>query len=310
MPSLRAPERSWMPTFRPDGFLNVLKPPAMTSHDVVAMVRRRTGLKVGHSGTLDPAAAGVLVLCLGAATRLAGYVVGLPKSYRGEITFGVATSTGDAEGIVSQRAMAPDLRAEDVAAALKSMTGTIPMTPPAFSAVHVDGRRAYEAAREGETPELQARAVTLYSLRSVRLEHEPTPRLLIDVTCSAGTYIRVLAEMIGDRLGCHATLTALVRTRVGHFVIEDAVAPDRIETGDLDGLVVPPADGLVHLPAVTLDDVATRSVLHGNRIAAPPVGVEAGHVRLLDAAGGLICVGEIVNDAGNPEIQPRTVLPA
>ena len=299
-----------MKTPRADGFLNVLKPPAMTSHDVVARVRRLTGLKVGHIGTLDPAAAGVLVLCLGAATRLAGHVVGLPKSYRGEIEFGLATSTGDAEGVVLERSAPPDVRSEDLAAALESLTGTIRMTPPAFSAVHVNGRRAYEAAREGETPELQARTVTLYSLRSVRLKRSPTPRLLIDVTCSAGTYVRVLAEMIGERLGCPATLTGLVRTRVGHFAIEDAVVPDRIAAGDIARRLVPPGDGLVHLPAVTLDDAATRSVLHGNRIPAPPNAAEAGHIRLLDAAGMLICVGEIVGDAGNSEIQLKTVLPA
>lgn len=299
-----------MTTPRPDGFLNVLKPPAMTSHDVVARVRRLTGLKVGHTGTLDPAAAGVLVLCLGAATRLAGHVVGLPKSYRGEIVFGLATSTGDAEGIVVERLAPPEVRSEGLAAALEAVTGTIRMTPPAFSAVHVNGRRAYEAAREGETPELQARAVTLYSLRSVRFEPSPTPRLLIDVTCSAGTYIRVLAEMIGERLGCPATLTGLVRTRVGHFAIEDAVVPDRIETDDLPHLLVSPSDGLAHLPSVTLDDVATRSVLHGNRIPAPPNCAEAGQLRLLDADGRLICVGVIVRDAGSSQIQPKTVLPA
>ena len=299
-----------MTTPLPDGFLNVLKPPAMTSHDVVAKVRRLAGLKVGHTGTLDPAAAGVLVLCLGAATRLAGYVVGLPKSYRGEITLGLATSTGDAEGIVLERSAEPDVRDEDIVAALASVTGPIQMTPPAFSAVHVNGRRAYEAAREGETPELRARAVTLYSLSSVRFENEPTPRLLIDVTCSAGTYVRVLAEMIGERLGCPATLTGLVRTRVGHFAIEHAVTPDRIGTRDLDGLVVSPADGLAHLPAVKVDDVAVHSVLHGNRVPAPPNGIEWGQIRLLNAVGRLICVGEIVKDAGTPEIQPRTVLPA
>lgn len=299
-----------MATPRPDGFLNVLKPPAMTSHDVVAKVRRLTGLKVGHTGTLDPAAAGVLVLCLGAATRLAGHVVGLPKSYRGEITFGLGTSTGDAEGIVVERSSPPEVRWDDLAAALEAVTGTIQMTPPAFSAVHVNGRRAYEAAREGEPPKLQARAVTLYSLRSVRFEQHPIPRLFIDVSCSAGTYIRVLAEMIGERLGFPATLTALVRTRVGHFAIEDAVTPDCIGTRDLDGLVVSPADGLAHLPAVTLDDAATHSVLHGNRIPAPSSSPEAGQIRLLDEAGRLICVGEIVKDAGTREIQPKTVLPA
>ncbi len=298
-----------MTTPRPDGFLNVLKPPAMTSHDVVARVRRLTGLKVGHTGTLDPAAAGVLVLCLGAATRLAGHVAGLPKSYRGEITFGIATSTGDAEGMVVERSAPPEVKGENIAAALESVTGTVRMTPPAFSAVHVNGRRAYEAAREGEPPELQARAVTLYSLRSLRYEPSPTPRMLIDVTCSAGTYIRVLAEMIGEHLGCPATLTGLVRTRVGHFAIDDAVAPDCIATRDLDALVVSPADGLAHLPAVTLDDAATCSVLHGNRIPAPPNGAETGQIRLLDTAGRLICVGQIVKDAGSPEIQPRTVLP-
>ena len=270
-----------------EGVLNVLKPPAMTSHDVVARLRRLTGLKVGHTGTLDPAAAGVLVLCLGVATRLAGHVVGLPKSYRGEIEFGLATSTGDAEGVVLERSAPPEVRSEDLAAALESLTGTIRMTPPAFSAVHVNGRRAYEAAREGETPELEARVVTLYSLRSVRFEPSPPPRLFIDVTCSAGTYIRVLAEMIGERLSCPATLRGLVRTRVGHFAIEDAVVPDRIQTGDLARLVVSPSDGLAHLPSVTLDDARTRAVLHGNRIPLPPGGAEAGQIRLLDAAGRL-----------------------
>ena len=175
LPSSRVPEHSWMTTPLPYCFLNVLKPPAMTSHDVVARLRRLTGLKVGHTGTLDPAAAGVLVLCLGVATRLAGHVVGLPKSYRGEIEFGLATSTGDAEGVVLERSAPPEVRSEELAAALECLTGTIRI-PTGFLSVHVmDGGLRRRGRRD---PELEARVVSCIA-PAVRFAL-PAPRLFIE----------------------------------------------------------------------------------------------------------------------------------
>ena len=183
------------------------------------------------------------------------------------------------------------------------------MTPPSFSAVHVGGQRAYEVARKGGRPELEPREVMLYSVQTVRFQAEPIPRAVVDVVCSAGTYIRVLAEMVGARLGCPATLTGLVRTGVGHFTIQDAVTLEQIETRGVCGLVISPAQGLAHLQAVTLDDQVAEMLRNGRCTQEPTRRVPPGPVRLLDGKGALIGVGEGVESAGSIEICPRTILP-
>jgi tRNA pseudouridine55 synthase len=203
------------------GFLVVDKPGGLTSHDVVARVRRAAGRRsrVGHAGTLDPMATGVLVLALGVATRLLEYATGQDKRYRAELTLGVETDTYDADGrVVAERTA--DVSAAELERALAPLRGQIEQRPPAFSAVQVGGRRLYDLARRGEAVEPPVRRVTIHEL--ALLEWRP-PRATIELLCSKGTYVRSLAHDLGRALGCGAHLSALRRLASGAFELADAV---------------------------------------------------------------------------------------
>lgn len=204
-----------------DGFLNLLKPPGMTSSDAVVLVRRAfaRGTKVGHMGTLDPEAAGVLPIGVGSAARLFDYVTEKEKTYRAEIAIGQATDTQDATGRVVARG--PGVRMEDLRAVLPRFIGEIEQVPPAYSAIKVGGRKLYEAARAGEALEVPSRRVQIYGLDLAGQSGEN--RFLLDVRCGRGTYIRTLCHDIGRALGTCAHMAFLLRVRSGVFGIEDAV---------------------------------------------------------------------------------------
>ncbi len=219
----------------PDGLLVVDKPGGMTSHDVVARVRRALGTrKVGHAGTLDPMATGVLLLGVGRATRLLGHLTLTEKAYDATVRLGVATTTDDAEGEVVATAPADALEPARVAAALEEQVGEILQVPTAVSAIKVDGRRAYQRVRDGEQVELAARPVTVHALQ-VREQRVAGECLDVDVEvrCSSGTYVRAIARDVGRALGVGGHLTALRRTSVGPFGLDvacalDDVAPERL----------------------------------------------------------------------------------
>lgn len=210
-----------------DGFINVLKPPGMTSHDVVGAVRRLLKLKkVGHAGTLDPGAAGVLPVAVGRATRLIEYVADVDKSYRAELVFGIATDSGDDLGTVieaEQEFIMPS--EEQIKAAFTALTGEIEQIPPVYSAIKIHGQRACDLARKNIEVEIPVRKVTIYNL-SLLERRENT--ILFDVHCSKGTYIRTLCADIGKRLGIPATMSFLLRTRVGEFRGAEAVTLDEL----------------------------------------------------------------------------------
>jgi len=208
-----------------DGILNVNKPPGCTSFSVVGLVRRLSGeRRVGHAGTLDPAASGVLPVCLGRATRVTEFLMDKPKTYRAQIELGVATDTGDAEGQVLRRSDPSCVTREMVLGVLEAFKGEIQQVPPMFSALKHGGRPLYELARAGVTIERPARLVRVY--RIDLLDWAP-PLLTIEVVCGRGTYIRSLAMDLGEKLGCGAHLRSLVRTCVGPFDISDSVSlPD------------------------------------------------------------------------------------
>lgn len=210
------------------GFFNINKPPGPTSHDIVNQLRRRVGkgVKLGHAGTLDPFAEGVLVLCVGPGTRLAEYVQAYCKRYAAEVTLGATSTTDDPEGQISEVAGASAPSLEAVKNALGAFVGQIQQVPPAHSAVHVEGRRAYELARDGKTPRISPRTVTIHTIELLSYDY---PRLDIDVTCGAGTYIRALARDIGEALHSGAYCSALRRTEVGPFRAEQAKAPDELD---------------------------------------------------------------------------------
>ena len=243
------------------GIINVLKPPGMTSHDVVSFIRRTFGLKkVGHAGTLDPAAAGVLPVFLGNATRLIEYSTEAEKSYRAELTFGYATDTGDDTGKIIKTASEPCFPAVDnIAAAFKALTGEIEQVPPMYSAIKIEGVRLYELARKGVEITRPSRKVFISSIELVNME---PPAILFDVTCSKGTYIRTLCADIGEKAGCPAVMSFLVRTRVGSFTISEALTLEEIS--ELKEKALLPADyAIKFMPEIILDDSVAKAFGNG-----------------------------------------------
>jgi tRNA pseudouridine55 synthase len=245
------------------GLVNICKLPGMSSHEVVARVRRIAGMKrVGHTGTLDPVAAGVLPICLGNATRLAEYIAEGPKTYRAEFLFGLGTDSHDMEGQVVARADASGLTADAVAAALPGLSGTYPQRPPAHSAVQVGGIRAYDLVRRGHDVELKPRVVTVYTFTAVAFTPGPQARLLADLTVSKGTYIRALARDLGDAVGVPAMLSFLGRLQVGDCLLADALTLDEVaaaaDAGALDACIRTPDSALTHIPALTIPATAAK----------------------------------------------------
>lgn len=253
------------------GILLVDKPQGVTSHDVVARARRLLGTrKVGHAGTLDPMATGLLLLGVDSATRLLTYLVGLDKEYTATILLGVATDTDDAEGEVVARIDASHVTDAAIASGIAALTGAIEQVPSSFSAIKVDGRRAYDRARAGEQVELAARPVTVHAFELLASRRTGTGiELDVRVACSSGTYVRALARDLGAGLGVGGHLTALRRTRVGPFLVADAVElPDpRVDPEAAAPPLLDPAEVAARLfPLARLDGAQTRDLAHGKRV--------------------------------------------
>ncbi|HEX8746653.1 MAG TPA: tRNA pseudouridine(55) synthase TruB [Pyrinomonadaceae bacterium] len=315
-----------------DGVLNIDKPEGWTSHDVVARVRRLLKQKrVGHTGTLDPFATGVLVVMVGRATRLAQFLASDAKEYLATVRFGYATETGDATGARlvpaakddesgAEGAGARPWSDAEIEGALASLRGEIEQVPPMYSARKVGGKKLYELARRGETIEREARRVTIYELEAVRREdggllswsEDGTCDMAFRVRCSAGTYVRVLAESLGERLQAGAHLTALRRTRAGGFPIEDAVRLDVLEKraggGEAASLLTSMDAALSGLSFVHLTAEEARRVSHG-----VPLGLKSGtnypegeRLRMKDEQGNLLAVGAY--DSRLEVVRPLVVL--
>lgn len=259
------------------GFVLVDKSSGWTSHDVVAKARRLFEMKkIGHAGTLDPMATGLVILGLGKATRLMRFVQDLPKTYVATAQFGVATDSLDADGaILSREPM--DVGEQDLASVLPRFTGKIMQVPPMVSAIRVEGRRLYDLARRGEEVERAARPVHVHSIEILDFAPGAYPEVTIEVTCGSGTYIRSLADDLAAALGGRAHLTALRRTRNGGHRVEDAHTLEVLEglaaERRLSSAVLSPAEGLTDLPAVVVDPAVAESAANGVRF---PVSVVAG----------------------------------
>ncbi len=286
----------------PDGVLNLCKPVGMTSHDVVDAVRllARTR-RVGHTGTLDPGASGVLVLALNHATRIAEFLTDADKEYRVEVTFGRSTDTGDAYGVTIQEGPADTLDAPQVAGALPRFTGEIQQIPPMASAVHVGGRRLYELARSGAVVDAPPRRVRIYQLELREFRPGPPPRAVLHVACSKGTYIRRLCADLGEVLGCGAYASFMVRTRVGRYELASSFTLEELralaDQGELAQAILGMDDALPELPAVDLLPPQRQSVVHGQpiplfRIAHWQRLVGAKLVRLRDHHG-LVAIAKV-----------------
>ena len=286
------------------GVLVVDKPVGMTSHEVVQIIRRGTNIRrAGHTGTLDPRASGVLVILIGPAVRLSEYVSASDKRYQAVIRLGANTDTYDSDGQVT-KTNPIDITEEQFETELKKFIGEIEQTPPPYSAIKMQGRPAYEMAREGEEVEMQPRIINVYSLDL--LEWAP-PEVTVDVHCSSGTYVRSLAYELGEKLGCGAMLAGLRRTKSGRFTLKDAVPLRKLiesfESNSWYKYVIPAAEALAEWSALTLNNEQVEAIRHGHRI--PGEGKAGEMVRGITEQGELVALLEF--DETTKEFQPRKV---
>ncbi len=292
-----------------DGIFNVLKPPGMTSHDVVGALRKILHMKkIGHGGTLDPLAAGVLPVFTGMATRFLEYAAHEEKSYRAELTFGFQTDTGDTEGAVIAESPVRDLTAEEIEAALASFRGEGTQIPPMYSAISVGGTKLYKLARQGIEVKREPRPITLYELEKVDYTGKT---LVFDVTCSKGTFIRTLCEDLAAKLGMKGTMSFLLRRRAGVFRLEDAHTLQEI-AADPEGCCMGVEPILAGFPKKIVNALQGRRIAQGVATTLPGLtegtlyqlwtrdGVLVGLARAVD---GRIRAHKIIHI---PDVETRT----
>ena len=299
-----------MTRVRRSGVLVVDKPAGATSFDMVALLLRRLGVRrVGHAGTLDPAAIGVLPLLIGEATKLVPYLADEDKEYVATVRFGVTTDTQDLTGRVLSTATVPPLTRERLVAATRPFVGRIRQVPPMFSALHHQGRRLYELAREGVEVERAPRDAVVHE---IVVDAVTDTSATLRIVCGRGTYVRTLAADLGTALGCGGAVERLVRNRVGAFERERALTAEEIGSATPESLwarVIAPDVALGHLPAVHLDGAAAASFVHGQAIALeraddPPKGF----CRVHDQSGHLLGIGELQREGRS--LKPSRILHA
>ena len=289
------------------GVLVIDKPVGMTAHDVVQVVRRGTGIKrAGHTGTLDPRASGVLVVLVGPAVRLSEYVSASDKRYQAIVRLGESTDTYDADGEITQRS-AVDITQEQIEEALTHFEGTVEQIPPAYSAKKINGKKAYELAREGEEVVLEAKEIDVYHLELLEWD---SPEAIIDVYCSSGTYVRSLANDLGEILGTGGHLVGLRRTKSGEFALRDAVTlrklQEAFDNGEWYKYLIPAAEALSDWPSRELSYEEVDLVRHGHRVPVEDAPENPDHwVRGISEQGELVALLEYLPE--EKEWQPRKV---
>lgn len=280
-----------------DGVINVLKPPGMTSSDVVVYLRRLLKVKkIGHTGTLDPGAAGVLPICIGKATRLASLIVEENKVYRCEMVLGAETDTLDSYGkVISTSNDYPSF--EDIKGVFAEFQGRLKQLPPMHSAIKYKGRKLYEYARKGEQLDVSRleREVTIY--RNTILQYLPPDRILFEVECSKGTYIRSLCRDLGRRLGCGAYMGFLLRCRTGKYTIDDSYTLHEIEehllSGELDKILIPLDKAIEGFERVDVPSIHYKSLINGNPVKISGHDLEVGELTLQDPVR-VYCKGQFI----------------
>jgi tRNA pseudouridine55 synthase len=286
------PRKPQPPAF--DGALVIDKPAGKTSHDVVEAIRRIVGFRqVGHLGTLDPLATGVLVLLLGRATRLAQFYAGRRKRYQATFRFGFATDTYDADGAAAGPDTAPSLDRAQIEEMAAKLTGRISQMPPAYSAKKIHGKPAHELARKNKPVELKAVEVEVYEFR---VEDVDGPRVQVAIECSSGTYIRSLAHEMGQMLGCGAHLEKITRTAVGEFTLDQAVKVEDVAASAHEGKIsqwlVPLERLLPELPRITVLPIVERAVRHGAKFNVLVAQIQPGRVEVAQGAPSELDSGE------------------
>lgn len=295
-----------------NGIINVLKPAEMTSHDVVSFIRKNFNMKkVGHTGTLDPNAAGVLPICLGKATRVAEYFNDFDKSYRGEVTLGSSTDTQDKYGSIVETS-AREVTKEKIQEVFEEFKGDMKQTPPMYSAVKIGGKKLYELAREGKTVERKQRDITIYNIEILKNYNNKT--ILFDVDCSKGTYVRTICNDIGKRLGTFGHMSFLMRTKVGNFDINSAYTLDEIEKlreeNNLKSTLLPLDTALFQYKSIKFNKVDSSRLKNGIRILLSDIDGEYEINELVRVYGvdEFIGVGTIVKRENGIYLQMKKVL--
>lgn len=270
------------------GIVNINKPAGITSHNVVSRVRRILGIKrVGHTGTLDPDAEGVLPVCVGKATKLSDYVMGKEKIYRAVVHLGITTDTQDMSGEVLSKTT-PNVSKEEFEQVAGSFVGEIKQIPPMYSAIKIGGKKLYELARQGVEVERKERRVTIYAIDIEDFDGETAT---INVHCSKGTYIRTLCHNIGEKLGCGASMGKLLRTKNGRFEILESVTLEEFEQNP-EKYIVPADEILSEYPKFVLDEQQEQKVLNGMTI---PADLNDGFYRLYSSSGKFLCLSEMID---------------
>jgi tRNA pseudouridine55 synthase len=293
-----------------NGILNIFKPKGISSYQVVREVRSILNVpKAGHTGTLDPSASGVLLICIGQATKIAEFLLGMRKHYQGDMILGVSTDSQDSEGkIVQEKKVETDIDEKRIKDIFKKYEGTISQTPPMFSAAHYKGKRLYHLARKGIEVKRNPKKVKIYQLNLINFNQKVNPIVEFEVICSKGTYIRTLCNDIGDELGCGAHLSNLVRKKVGNFSIEDSLNLEELKKEKALGerYLISIDSALEELNKITVKSEATKTVLNGGFISSEqiveiPEGLKTGKnkfVKMFDVKGNLLSIGTSIKENG------------
>ena len=295
-----------------NGIINVLKPAEMTSHDVVSFIRKNFNMKkVGHTGTLDPNAAGVLPICLGKATRVAEYFNDFNKSYRGEVTLGTSTDTQDKYGTVLETSE-KQVTESEILEVFREFKGNMKQTPPMYSAIKIGGKKLYELAREGKTVERKQRDITIYNIEI--LKNYDNKAILFDVDCSKGTYVRTICNDIGERLGTFGHMSFLMRTKVGNFDIKNAYTLDEIEKlrdeNNLKSTLLPLDTPLFQYKSIEFNEADSSRLKNGIRILLDNTDgeYELGETLRVYGVDEFIGVATVVNRDNGIYVQMKKVL--
>ncbi|HOE56419.1 MAG TPA: tRNA pseudouridine(55) synthase TruB [Bacillota bacterium] len=297
-----------------NGIISVLKPPGMTSHDVISFIRKVLGIKkAGHTGTLDPEAAGVLPVCIGKATKAVGYLSDRRKLYRANIKFGTVTDTYDSYGKITRETGISSIDPKMIEDALEDFKGTISQKPPIYSALKLGGKKLYQYAREGKQVQIPERNVEIYELKLIDMLSEN--EAMIDILCSKGTYIRSLCYDIGEALGCGAHMSQLVRLEASPFKIEDSNTLEEIKAAAEDNRladIIKSVEILFrHYKAIIIKQSALSSIMNGSLLFEQGVrqgfeGITENERVCLYGENGFIGIGSVYNDTGRQRLYIKT----
>ena len=291
-----------------NGILNIFKPKGISSYQVVKEVRNILNIpKAGHTGTLDPSASGVLLICLGQATKISEFLVGMKKHYQGEMILGVSTDSQDSEGkIIRKREVGTDIDEKRIKDIFQKYEGTISQIPPMFSAAHYKGKRLYHLARKGIEVKRSPKEVKIYQFNLINFDQRVNPIVKFEVVCSKGTYVRTLCNDIGNELGCGAHLSNLVRKKVGKFSIKDSLNIEELKKEKAVGkrYLISIDSALEELNKITVKSEAIKIVLNGGVISSEqiveiPEGLKTRKdkfVKMFDAKGNLLSIGTLIKD--------------